>query len=86
MFATISDGGLPALLAHLRRAFDDAVLSVPDGDGGNVVVFAGSRLRRRIGEIRRPAAVSRAGWGQLVDAVLRIRAKKACEEVSAAQA
>lgn len=67
------DAGLPVLLAHLRREFDGAVLGVADEDGGNQVVFAGRRLRRRVGEIKRPAAVSRAGWGQLVDAVLRIR-------------
>lgn len=67
------DAGLPLLLTHLRREFDGAVLSVADEDGGNLVLFAGRRLRRRVGEIKRPAAVSRAGWGQLVDAVLRIR-------------
>lgn len=78
-----SDGGLPALLVHLRREFDGAVLCVADNDGGNQVVFAGRRLRRRSGEIRRPAAVSREGWGQLVDAVLRIRAEIAREAASA---
>ena len=72
-----SDAALRALLAQLRREFDGAVLAVADDDGGNQVVFAGRRLGRRLGEIRCPAAVSRAGWGQLVDAVLRIRAQVA---------
>jgi spermidine synthase len=71
------DAGLDLLLRHLQRAFAGAVLRVSDSDGGNCVVFAGRPLRRRIGEIRRPAAVDRTGWAALVDAVLRLRAAQA---------
>lgn len=69
-----NDAGRDAFLANVCRVFEGCVLCVLDEDGGNCVVFAGRRLQRRIGEIRRPAAVDRAGWAQLVPAALRIRA------------
>lgn len=68
------DAALLRLRQHLHRVFDGAVLDLPDEDGGNRVIFAGRRLRRRVGMVRRPAMLQSAGWAELLQAVLRLQA------------
>lgn len=67
------DPNLERFRQRLRRHFDGAVLGVDDADQGNHILFAGTPLRRRVGEIARPATLPAAAWAQLVLPCARLR-------------
>ena len=65
-------------LERIRRSFAGAVLAVHDSDGSNAIVFAckGDALvampNPLIGPLRRPKALSEAGWRPLQAPFARI--------------